>query len=115
MTKANPPQSTTNPMQLNLVNSNRLQLLRKQAMTSESGQIQQSASIGPSNANPEDDAESIHLRNQVNQRLAEILTKLPAGKQRSLFKIRFGVELEKLEQMPVKQAAAILKIRLNRR
>jgi len=115
MTKANHPKSPYGPTQLNLVNSHRFQVLRKQAMRSESVRMQQSTAVSQSDANPHDDAESMYLRNQVNQRLAEILAKLPTGKQRSLFKIRFGVELDKLEQMPVKQAAAILKIQPNKR
>ena len=115
MTEANHPKSTSAPTQLNLVNSERLQLLRKQVMRSENVQTQKSSALCPSNARPHEDAEAIQLRNQVNQRLSEILATLPAGKRRSLFKIRFGVELDKFEQIPVKQAAAILKIQPNKR
>jgi len=110
MTEAKHSDTAASPAQLNLVNSSRLQSLRKQSLASETDNKQPSTK-----PNPQEDAESIRLRNQVNQRLAEILAKLPAGKQRSLFKIRFGVEIDELQQMPAKQAAAILKLTPSRR
>ncbi|MGY6274989.1 hypothetical protein [Methylomonas sp. MgM2] len=115
MTDSNRPEATANPTQLNLVNSNRLQALRKQSSVDESDNTQRTTSRHPAGANAQEDAESNRLRTQVNQRLAEILANLPAGKRRSLFKIRFGVDLDKLEQMPSKQAAALLKIEPNQR
>jgi hypothetical protein len=49
-------------------------------------------------------------RRLIDQRLAEIMATLPAGKQLSLFKIRFGVELDQIKTLPIKRVVAILKI-----
>lgn len=98
------------PSQLNLVSSGRLQALRKQATTSEP------ALPTPKSAKPDkaENEETAKLKRQIEQRLQEILAKLPQGKQRSLFKIRYGLTLEEFESLTVQQAAAILKIHPNR-
>jgi len=49
-------------------------------------------------------------RKLIDQRLSEILTTLPAGKQRSLFKIRFGMEPDKIKELPIKQIFTLLTI-----
>lgn len=96
-------------MQLNLVNSNRLASLRQQAS--------QATVPVPSKkpANPSEDAETTRLRGLIEQRLSEIVRHLPTGKQSSLFKIRYGVTLEQFAQLPVKEAAELLKIGKNKR
>lgn len=98
------------PSQLTLVNSRRLQALRKQATACEP------AFPVPKTAKPDktEDAETARLKRQMEQRLQEILAKYPQGKQRSLFKIRYGVSLEEFECLPIQQAAAILKIHSGR-
>lgn len=49
-------------------------------------------------------------RQLIDQRLAELLASLPAGKQRSLFNIRFGMEPDKIKELPIKQIFALLEI-----
>ncbi|MCK9605617.1 MAG: hypothetical protein M0R33_04100 [Methylomonas sp.] len=46
----------------------------------------------------------------IDQRLAEILAYFPAGRQRSLFKIRYGVDPDNLKQQPIQQIFNVLKI-----
>ena len=47
----------------------------------------------------------------IDQQLAEILAGLPAGKQRSLFKIRYGIDLDTLKQQPIHRIIQLLKIK----
>lgn len=54
--------------------------------------------------------ELLLARQLIDQRLAEILAGLPAGKQRSLFKIRFGVEIEQIKHLPIRGAVSLLAI-----
>ncbi|MDT4288179.1 hypothetical protein RO575_01285 [Methylomonas sp. MO1] len=49
-------------------------------------------------------------RQLIDQRLSEILATLPVGKQRRLFKIRFGMEPEKIKELAIKQIFAALEI-----
>ncbi len=49
-------------------------------------------------------------RRLIDRRLAEVMDSLPAGKQKSLFKIRFGVEPEQIKQLPIRHIVAMLKI-----
>jgi hypothetical protein len=46
----------------------------------------------------------------IDQHLDAILAGLPGGKQRSLFKIRYGIELEQIKQLPIRQIIRLLKI-----
>lgn len=102
------------PQQLNLVNSSRLTALRQKASTAASEQS--SAKLPKTAANTSrEDAETARLRAQIQQQLTSILSQLPAGRQQSLFKIRYGVTPEQLLELPVKQAAALLKISPTRR
>lgn len=100
---------SSGPRQLQLVNSSRLQALRsKSAQTTESAKIQTPAKP----TKPSEDPETARLRHLVEQKLSQILANLPAGKQHSLFKIRFGVELETLYSLPPQEAAKTLKIKI---
>jgi hypothetical protein len=93
------------PAPLNLVNSSRLQALRSKTSDpvteANNEQVHPQADSG--------NIEEQRLRTLVGQRLSEILADFPAGKQRSLFKIRFGHTVDEVEQMPSHQAAALLK------
>lgn len=46
----------------------------------------------------------------IDQRITEILSGLPAGKQRSLFKIRYGIDFDSLQQLPINRLIKLLKI-----
>ncbi len=97
---------STGPRQLQLINSSRLQALRNKA-ASPPEQAQHQPPVTQS-----EDAETARLRQLVEQRLAQILATLPPGKHRSLFKIRFGTELEALKAMSPQQASKVLKIKI---
>lgn len=93
--------------QLNLVNSSRLQALRNKAS--------QSVEFPPAVAEPAsagEDAADAGLQLIIEQRLNEILQQLPAGRQHSLFKIRYGHSPQQLLALPPRQAAAVLRIKL---
>lgn len=103
------PKSTPShgPRQINLVNSKRLQALRSGSLVAEFGPSNRNDSTPPL-AGP--DAANEHLQLEVRRCLAEILRQLPPGKQRSLFKIRYGVYPELLESLPPNEAARILRL-----
>lgn len=97
----------TNPNQLNLVSSERLRALRNKTG------VHNIDKAGFGFAKPViENSDEARLRAAIRQRLDEILASLPAGKQRSLFKIRYGMELDNLEHLPADQIAAKLKIKL---
>ena len=52
-------------------------------------------------------------RQLIDDALHDILAALPAGKHRRLFKIRYGVELDAIQQMPLTQVFAVLGIHTN--
>lgn len=110
-----PETKSAGPTQLNLVNSSRLKALSKQSGTSAKDEACPVASPELIRPNPKEDAETARLRRQVDHRLQEILARLPAGKQRSLFKIRYGVALDELERLPIQRVAAILQIHPTKR
>ncbi len=67
----------------------------------------------PPEASPNDAKLSPALRlarRLIDQRLAELLATLPAGKQNSLFRIRFGMELSQIKTLPIRQVFGKLKI-----
>lgn len=98
----------TNPNQLNLVDSARLRALRNKtdAPTSSDRTGFGKPAI--------EDSDDTRLRAAIRQRLEDILAGLPAGKQRSLFKIRYGLELDDLEHLPPEKVAAKLRIKLTK-
>lgn len=94
------------PNQLGLMNSSRLRAIRDKTQTIDT------PSPKPKNSNAITSEEL--FREQINQCLADILATLPANKQRSLFKIRFGISLEELANLPMQDAANLLKIKLSK-
>ncbi|WP_150049880.1 MULTISPECIES: hypothetical protein [Methylomonas] len=94
------------PKQLNLVNSSRLQQLVKRPDAEPSGDHPAACAPKPGvKADPNQ-----RLRQLADQRLAQILAELPAGRQHSLFKIRYGFSVEEFERLPPEQMAKILKL-----
>lgn len=67
----------------------------------------------PAQANLKDkiQPELLLAQQLIDQQLAKILAGLPAGKQQSLFKIRYGMDLETLKQQPIHQIVKLLKIK----
>lgn len=116
MTESKSPKAASSgPMQLNLVNSSRLQALRRQVSATQNETNKQPGIPKASAANSQQEQEDAQLRLLVDQHLAEILAQLPPGKQHSLFKIRYGIALDELKALPAKRIAEILKIRLAKR
>lgn len=54
--------------------------------------------------------ELLLARRLIDQRLAELLATLPPGKQNSLFRIRFGLELSEIKTLPIRRVFGKLKI-----
>lgn len=50
-------------------------------------------------------------RQMIDQRLQEILAGFPTGRQRSLFKIRYGADPENLKHRPIRDIVKLLHIR----
>ncbi|WP_347986951.1 hypothetical protein [Methylomonas sp. AM2-LC] len=91
--------------------SSRLQAMHEQAMKTRASQT---VELTPAyqqhqkalHANPD-----LLLAQQViDTRLAEIVAMLPAGKQNRLFKLRFGVELAEIRNLPVQRIVNLLAI-----
>lgn len=74
------------------------------------------ANTGNTSAKPETADQSkqnpdfLLARQLIDQRMADILASLPANKQRSLFKIRFGIDLDTIHLQPLGQLIKTLKI-----
>lgn len=90
--------------------SSRLQEMRNRALAANAptapAQPQKQTKEGGKGLSPE----LALARQLIDQRLAEVMASLPAGKQKNLFKIRYGVELDQIKQLPIKRVAAMLKI-----
>ncbi|ANE56058.1 hypothetical protein [Methylomonas sp. DH-1] len=54
--------------------------------------------------------ELLLARRLIDRRLSELLATLPSGKQHSLFRIRFGIELNRIKDLPIRQVFSRLKI-----
>lgn len=52
----------------------------------------------------------LQIQNIIDQRLHDILSIFPEGKKQRLFKIRFGVELEQIRDLPINRIISILNI-----
>lgn len=104
--------SPSRPADSLLVNpgkSSRLQDMRQRAATPHQpppAPVQPSFLAKDENLSPE----LALARQLIDQRLNEILAALPVGKQRRLFKIRFGMEPEQIKALAIKQIFALLEI-----
>ena len=91
------------PHELNLVNSSRLRAIREKQLLDKP---QSSKSF-----EPKPDLSELHMAQQlIDAALHEIISQLPEGKQRSFFKIRFGVDLAEIKQGSVLDAFKLLGI-----
>lgn len=99
------------PSDLSLVTpgkSSRLLAMRDKAVTANVLGQNQCIAEAPAKLRPE----LLLARQAIEQRLTEIMAKLPAGKARRLFKIRYGVELEQIKVLPLKRVFKLLEIQL---
>ena len=95
--------SKAQPNDLNLVSSRRLQALATGG--------QAPAAVKPSSLRAErGNDEQARLQDAVEQRLNDVLSKLPPGKAANLFRIRYGVDLAEFRALPLERAAALLGI-----
>lgn len=84
--------------------------MRKKSMHSSPTDPTDTRTIDKS-ADNDADPQLVLARQLIDQRLVEILAGFPAGRQRSLFKIRYGIDPENLKQQPIRHIAKLLKIR----
>jgi hypothetical protein len=89
--------------------SSRLQAMRQKSIHSTPTDPTATRSITKA-ADKDTDPQLLLARQLIDQRLVEILAGFPAGRQRSLFKIRYGIDPENLKQQPIRHIANLLKI-----
>ena len=102
---------TCNPSDLSLLTpskSSRLQAMRDKTATAETVDHEHSATAATLPISPE----LVQARRAIDQRLMEIMARLPPGKQRRLFKIRYGVEPDQIKTLPLKNVLKLLEIAL---
>ncbi|WP_415878757.1 hypothetical protein [Methylomonas sp. TEB] len=103
------PSRPADSLLVNPGKSSRLQEMRQRAATANQpapAPIQPQPQAIDKNLSPE----MALARQLIDQRLSEILASLPVGKQRRLFKIRFGIEPEQIKDLAIKQIFALLEI-----
>ncbi len=88
--------------------SSRLQAMRDKTVTADAVEQARSTTEAALMFSPE----LLLARLAIDQRLTEIMVMLPPGKQRRLFKIRYGVELEQISNLPIKHVCKVLDIAL---
>lgn len=54
--------------------------------------------------------EFLQVRRAVDERLADILKKYPANKQARFFKIRFGMSVEQLKALSMKEICSVIEL-----
>lgn len=91
------------PNELNLVNSARLRAIRDQ-------QSQNTVQAAKAVARQPENSDLRIAQALIDSALHELLSQLPEGKQRSLFKIRFGVDPAELKQGSILEALKLLKL-----
>ncbi|AEG01231.1 hypothetical protein [Methylomonas methanica] len=93
--------------------SSRLLEMRKKSRQASADNLSAENGIGrPATQSARNDVNPQLLLAQqlIDRRLADILAGFPAGRQRSLFKIRYGIDPEKLKQQPIDHIAKLLNI-----
>lgn len=91
--------------------SRRLLEMRHKSLNLSASSITNDQTAGPSKLEDKIQPELLLARQMIDQALAEILAGLPAGKQRSLFKIRYNMDLNTLKQQPIYYIVKQLKIK----
>ena len=106
MNTMNKPKSGTSDASLLVIGkSSRLQEMRNKNLN----QTEPAKELHQPQIKPQSNELSI-AQQIIDQQLNAILAGLPPGKQRSLFKIRYGMELEQIKQLPIRQIIRLLKI-----
>lgn len=95
--------ATPSTQSLNLVNSQRLKALNESNRNN---------TCDPITHQSESHQIEDQKRQYIAQQVAKILATLPAGKQKNLFKIRYGLTPEALQRLPIEQAIKILELSL---
>mgnify|MGYP001296104115 CR=1 FL=1 len=90
---------------LNLVTSSRLQAIRDKQRAAQASQLgnQQGKSV-----HRDTTSDAMQARQLIDQALQQAFSQLPVGKQHSLFRIRYGVDLIGLKQMSLLKAMQLL-------
>ena len=89
--------------------STRLMALRKKAMgesvPSQSAKVELVEIEGLDRTTRD---EFLQIRRAIEQRLADILKKYPTNKQAGFFKIRFGMSVEQLKRLSIKEICSVI-------
>lgn len=112
MTDVKPEQTSTSLLASG--KSSRLLEMRKKSMQTHSSDATAANGCEHSATRPADkdaDPQLVLARQLIDRRIAEILADFPAGRQRSLFKIRYGTDPENLKQQPIHAIAKLLNIK----
>lgn len=91
--------------------SSRLREMRNKNLNLSASTITNDQKPAQANLKDQIQPELLLAQQLIDQQLAEILAGLPAGKQRSLFKIRYGIDLDTLKQQPIHRIIQLLKIK----
>ena len=89
--------------------SRRLQAMRTNTLSAQTPAVKSGNSEADSR-NSSLSPDLIMVRQMIDQKLAEILASLPAGKQKRMFKIRYGIDIDLIKQLPIKNVLSLMKI-----
>ena len=98
--------SVNTPNELNLVSSSRLKAMRDKQLLEQGGNAK-TVHAKTSQAETSDLAVAQAL---IDAAIHQIITQLPVGKQRSMFKIRYGLDPSDLKQLPIPDVFKLLNI-----
>jgi hypothetical protein len=89
--------------------SSRLQALREKQQSANSA-IMPTDLAAQKFASQNFSPELLFARQVIDECLAEVMQRLPIGKQKSLFKLRYGIVYEEIRLLPLKQIINLLSI-----
>lgn len=109
MTEFNPTETSLTLLESG--KSRRLLEMRHKSLNLSASSITNDQTTSPSKLEDKIQSELLLARQLIDQAVAEILAGLPAGKQRSLFNIRYNMDLNTLKQQPIHHIVKQLKIK----
>lgn len=98
--------SVNAPNELNLVSSSRLKALRDKQLQEQAGKAHSS----PAKTSKAETSDLAVAQQLIDSALQQIISQLPVGKQRSMFKIRYGVDPADVKQLPILDVFKLLNI-----
>ena len=89
--------SVNAPNELNLVSSSRLKAMRDQQLQAQAGK----AKAVQARISEKETSDLAVAQQLIDSALQQIISQLPVGKQRSMFKIRYGVDPADVKQLAI--------------